>query len=92
MTSSTPDPIVSGVPYEVSGVEGRPPSTLDEFAGPVTMHAHGPTGDHEVSGAGEDPQDGAVRVHEKDHDGTGKDVRVWTVTPAIDREGFDAEG
>lgn len=92
MASPTPQPIVSGVPYAVRGVEGRTPSTLDEFAGPVTVHTHGPTGDHEFSGAGEDPDDGAVRVHEKDHDGTGKDVRVWTVTPAPDGKGFDAEG
>lgn len=93
MTGTTPGAIVSGVPYEVSAEDGQtPPSTLDEFAGPVTMHAHGPTGDHVISGAGEDPHDGAVRVHEKDRGGTGKDVRVWTVTPAADREGFDAEG
>ena len=92
MTSSTPDMVVSGVPYEVTGVEGRMPSTLEEFEGPVTMHTHGPTGDHEVAGAGEHPHDGAIRVHEKDHDGTGKDVRVWTVSPALDREGFDAAG
>lgn len=92
MTNSTPAMIVSGVPYEVTEVEGRTPSTLEEFAGDVTIHTQGPTGDHEVSGAGEHPHDGAVRVHEKDHDGTGKDVRVWTVSPAPDREGFDAEG
>jgi hypothetical protein len=92
MTDSIPAMIVSGVPYEVTEVEGRTPSALEEFAGPVTIHTHGPTGDHEVSGAGERPHDGVVRLHEKDHHGTGKDVRVWTVSPAHDREGFDAEG
>jgi hypothetical protein len=92
MSSSDPAMIVSGVPYDVTGVDGRPPSTLEEFTGPVTMHTHGPTGDHEISGAGEHPHDGTVRLHEKDHHGTGKDVRVWTVTPAPDRKGFDAAG
>ena len=92
MTSSNPAMIVSGVPYEVTGVEGRAPSTLEEFTGPVTMHTHGPTGDHEVTGAGEHPHDGTVRLHEKDHDGGGNDVRVWTVSPAPDRDGFDAAG
>ena len=92
MTDATPAMIVSGVPYEVTGVDGRTPFTLEEFAGPVRVHTHGPTGDHEVCGAGEHPHDGVVRVHEKDHDGTGKDVRVWTVSPAPDREGFDAAG
>ncbi|MEE6272399.1 hypothetical protein [Georgenia wangjunii] len=92
MTSSTPGPIVSGVPYEVTDLGGQAPSTLEEFAGPVTMHTHGPTGDHEISGTGEQPLDGAVRLHEKDHEGTGKDVRVWTVRSATDREGFDAAG
>ena len=56
------------------------------------MHTHGPTGDHDICGAGEHPHDGAVRLHEKDRDGTGKDVRVWTVRPAPDRNGFDAAG
>lgn len=90
MTDTTPAMIVSGVPYRVTGVEGQAPSALEEFSGSVTMQTHGPTGDHEVSGAGEHEHDGAVRVHEKDHGG--KDVRVWTVSPALDREGFDAAG
>lgn len=92
MTESTPSMIASGVPYEVTEVEGGSPSTLDQFVGDVTMSTHGPTGNHDVCGAGERPHDGAVRVHEKDHHGTGKDVRVWTVSPAPGREGFDAEG
>ena len=91
-TAATPAMIVSGVPYVVDDVQGTQPSTLDEFAGPVTMHTHGPTGDHEVFGSGEHPHDGSVRVHEKDHEGTGKDVRVWTVSPAPDDDGFVAAG
>ncbi|WP_250444515.1 hypothetical protein [Actinotalea sp. C106] len=92
MTDPTPPMIASGVPYDVIDVEGHTPASLDEFSGSVTMHTHGPTGDHEVSGACEHEHDGAVRLHEKDHHGTGRDVRVWTVTPGADGEGFGASG
>lgn len=92
MKQSTPAMIVSGVPYEVTELEGGAPATLAEFGGAITMTAHGPTGDHEVNGSGEIEHDGAVRVHEKDHEGTGKDVRVWTVTPTPDHDGFVAAG
>ncbi len=92
MTRPQPDMIVSGVPYEVTTVEGQAPVTLAEFAGPVTMSTHGPTGDHEVNGAGGSEHAGTVRVHEKDHEGTGKDVRVWTVSPNPDHDGFVAAG
>lgn len=92
MTSDTPDMIVSGVPYVVTDVEGDEPSTLESFVGQTTMHTQGPTGEHEVSGSGEHEHDGAVRVHEKDHDGTGRDVRTWTVSPDPDHEGFVAVG
>jgi hypothetical protein len=91
MTRPQPDMIVSGVPYEVTAVEGQAPAELSDFTGPVTMTTHGPTGDHEVSGAGGSEHDGAVRVHEKDHEGTGKDVRVWTVSGGPD-DGFVAAG
>lgn len=84
--------IVSGVPYAVTDVEGQEPSHLADFTGQVTMHTEGPTGQHEVSGSCEHEHDGAVRVHQKDHHGTGKDVRVWTVSPATDHEGFVAAG
>lgn len=92
MTSSTPDMIASGVPYEVTGLQGQAPSTLEEFTGLVMMHIHGLTGDHQIVGSGEHPHDGTVRLHEKGHDGGGNDVRVWAVSPALGREGFDAAG
>ncbi len=92
MTRPQPDMIVSGVPYEVTTVDGQAPVALSDFAGAVTMTTHGPTGDHEVSGSGGAERDGTVRVHEKDHAGTGKDVRVWTVSSEADDDGFVAEG
>ena len=92
MNASTPFMIVSGVPYEVTDVEGHAPSALEEFTGPVTIHTHGPTGDQEVCGSGGRPYGGAVRLYEKDRQGTGKDIRVWTVRASLDRPGFDAQG
>ncbi len=92
MSSPTQPMIVSGVPYLVTKVGGRPPVTLAEFTGEITMHLHGPTGAHTVSGSGEAADDDSVRLHEKDHEGTGKDVRVWTVSPGLDRLGFVAAG
>jgi hypothetical protein len=35
--------------------------------------------------------DGQVRVFEKDEQGYGKDIRVWTVRPSTDGAGFAAE-
>jgi hypothetical protein len=92
MKRPAPAMIVSGVPYEVTEVDGQEPVELSEFAGDLTMTAQGPTGEHEISGSAERVRDGAVRVHEKDHEGTGKDVRVWTVAPADDHDGFTAAG
>lgn len=92
MSSSTPAMIVSGIPYAVTEVEGAEPSALDDFTGEVTMHAQGPTGDHEISGSGEHEHHGAVRVHEKHNHGTGKDVRVWTVSAEPGGDGFVAAG
>lgn len=91
MTDTTPAMIVSGVPYAVTGVEGRTPTSLEEFEGQVTIHTHGPTGDHDVTGSGELAHDGTVKLHEKHDHGTGRDVRTWTVSPAPDGDGFDAE-
>lgn len=92
MSSPTQSMIVSGVPYLVTTVGGKPPVTLSEFAGEVTVQLHGPTGAHTISGSGEHEDQDTVRLHEKDHEGTGKDVRVWTVSPGMDRLGFVAAG
>ena len=92
MTHSTPPMIVSGVPYQVTEVDGRRPETLAEFGGPVTMTACGPTGEHRICGAGEHVHGDTVRVHEKFDEGAGKDVRVWTVFPDPEHDRFMAEG
>ncbi|WP_024285150.1 hypothetical protein [Cellulomonas sp. KRMCY2] len=81
MTSSTPEMVISGVPYTVLEVEGRVPGDLEDFVGERQFVLDGPTGRHVVSGDGfVDDDDGAVRFHQKAPDG-GKDVRVWRVSP-----------
>ena len=78
---TTPAMVVSGVSYVVTEVDGHAPGALADFVGAVTFLAQGPTGRHDVSGAGAEV-DGAVRFHEKASDGAGKDIRVWTVAPS----------
>lgn len=92
MSSTTPTMIVSGVPYLVTEVGDQAPVALADFAGDVTVRLNGPTGDHTVSGCGEPGDDHTVRLYEKDHEGTGKDVRVWTVTSGVDGPGFHGPG
>ena len=76
MTDTTPEMVVSGVPYTVREVEGREPSDLDAFVGLTEFVVEGRTGEHHVAGEG-DRHDDEVRFYEKTAGGTGKDVRVW---------------
>ena len=90
MTDTVPPAlVVSCAPYTVTAVEGRAPRELHDFEGSTVFVADGPTGEHEVFGQGSGPEDGAVRFYEKDQRGTGKDVRVWTVSVGPER-GFVA--
>lgn len=89
MTYSPPAPVVSGVPYAVLDVDGRPPRSVDDFAGHVTLTVEGRTGRHVVRGDAT-VRDGIVRLHEKSDDGGGKDIRTWRVRPT-DAGGFCAE-
>lgn len=79
MTSSTPEMVISGVPYAVVEVDGRAPDGLARFVGERRLVVEGQTGRHEVSGDGFVDDEGTVRFHEKAPDG-GKDVRVWKVS------------
>lgn len=87
MPQHTPDPIVSGVPYRIVDVDGRPPTSLVDFDGGVTMTVGGSTGEHRVCGEGA-AHDHDARVHEK-ADGSGRDVRTWLVRSEGDA-GFTA--
>jgi hypothetical protein len=79
MTHFTPEPVISGWPYAVTEVAGRPPQTFDEFVhhGRFVIDRDGTP--YEVVGTGVLVEDG-VRFHEKDMGHDGKDVRVWQVT------------
>ena len=88
MTDTTPEMVVSGVPYAVTTVDGRIPPGLEDFVGLTSFVVSGRTGEHQVAGEG-DLHDGTVRFYEKTVGGIGKDVRVWTVRPTED--GFCAE-
>ncbi|HEY3436300.1 MAG TPA: hypothetical protein VGK35_01315 [Actinotalea sp.] len=88
MTYSTPEMVVSGVPYEVLTVDGREPADLDDFVGEHELGLNGRTGRHLVSGEG-DTVGEMLKFYEKAPDG-GKDVRVWKVRQLEDA-GFCAE-
>jgi hypothetical protein len=77
MTSTSPDLVVSGVPYVVLAVGGHAPRAVADFDGPAEFTFEGATGQYLVVGEGEVSATEA-RVHEKAGAG-GKDVRVWNV-------------
>lgn len=77
MSMTSPDPVISGVPYVVVEVDGRAPDSVDALAGAAGIVVEGTTGRHVVLGQGARSDDG-VRFHEKGGSG-GKDVRVWNI-------------
>jgi hypothetical protein len=90
LTSHTPRPVVSGVPYRVRQVHGRVPRELTDFAGQALFVLTVDGEDYEVRGPGIEIE-GVVRVFEKDDLGHGKDIRVWTVRRHADGDEFTAE-
>lgn len=80
--TTPPAPVASCAAYAVTEVQGQAPTTLDKFEGAATLVTRGLTGEHQVCGEGGHAHDGTVRFYEKDHRGTGKDVRVWSVSAA----------
>ena len=88
MHITPPEPVVSGVPYPVTGVAGGPASELTDFVGTVEFQIDKNGSPYLIDGEGRE-RDGGVRVHEKSGKG-GKDVRVWQVHTAPDG-GFVAE-
>jgi hypothetical protein len=90
MTFQAPRSIGSGVRYPVREVHGRAPDGLADFAGQTSFLLDVDGEDYRVEGPGLEG-DGQVRVFEKDEQGFGKDIRVWTVRPSDDGAGFAAE-
>lgn len=77
MTYTTPEPVISGVPYPVTDVGGNPAAELTDFVGTVEFQIDKNGSPYVIIGEGRE-RDDAVRVHEKNGRG-GKDVRVWRV-------------
>lgn len=79
MSFLSPEPVISGVPYPItSAADDEKPGSLDQFVGDTcfTIQVRGL---HVVHGHG--AFDGkSVRFYEKDHDGAGRDIRVWRIT------------
>ncbi|MBX9244468.1 hypothetical protein ICW40_06565 [Actinotalea ferrariae] len=78
MTQPTPDFVVSGVPFPVRQVDGRPPQSLEDFVDEATLVLEDRSGERTVVGEGHLEGD-QVRFHEKAAFQGGKDVRVWSV-------------
>jgi hypothetical protein len=74
----TPRAVVSGVPYQVREVRDREVLGLEDFLGDTTFVLDMDGDEYRVCGPGV-PDDDGVRVFEKDEQGVGKDIRVWTV-------------
>jgi hypothetical protein len=91
-----PQAVVSGVAYHVLDVGEHPPTSIDEFVG-TTRFTIDNKGPYVVCGCGgllqtDGPRNtGRVRFFEKDHEGDGRDVRVWQITLAEGDDGFTAE-
>ena len=90
MTFQSPRPVGSGKPYVVRQVRGRVPHDLSDFVGQTFFVLDVDGEDYLVCGPGVEV-DGQVRVFEKDEEGYGKDIRVWTVRPPVDSTSFTAE-
>jgi len=77
------DAVASGAPYAVIEVNGHPTGDISEFLndGLVFLARFGGR-QVTVRGAAHGTDYDTVVVHEKDCDGTGKDVRTWTVRTA----------
>jgi hypothetical protein len=82
MSYPTPEPVVSGVTYQVTQVNGSAPHGAESFRGATTLTVTGETGSHLLSGQSLQSEDGTIRFFEKAGDPGGKDVRVWHIAPA----------
>jgi hypothetical protein len=78
MPFSAPTPVISGKPYLVIKVRDHPPTTLDDFLGETSFVLNLDGAPYPVRGSGAAMAKG-VHVHEKDAQGSGKDIRVWAI-------------
>jgi hypothetical protein len=79
MTMATDGPVISGLAYTVTEVDGHPPTGLAGCVGDRTLTLIGSGLSHRVRGTGTN-HSGGIRFHQKDLGPDGRDVRVWTIT------------
>ena len=79
MTMATDGPVISGLAYTVTEIDGHPPAGLAGCLGDRTLTLVGSGLCHRVRGTGTN-HSGGIRFHQKDLGPDGKDVRVWTIT------------
>ena len=79
MTTTTDGPVISGLAYTVTEIDGRPPTGLVGCVGERTLTLVGNGLSHRVRGTGI-AHPGGIRFHQKDLGPAGKDVRVWMIT------------
>ena len=89
MMFAAPDPVPSGMQFDVLAVHGRTPRTLDDFLDDAVFTFRWGQADRLVTGRGHRDGDN-VRFTEKDVDHGGKDVRVWEIAVAQQAGHFTA--
>ena len=73
------EPVESGAQYLITGVGGRTPAGLSDFAGEVSISLTKNGKQLEMVGCGAQDS-GEVRFHQKDPGLHERDVRVWIIT------------
>jgi hypothetical protein len=79
MTPATEGPAISGPPYTVIEIDGRPPTGLNGCLGDRTLTLVRNGLSHRIHGTGIDHPAG-IRFHQNELGPDGQDVRVWTIT------------
>ena len=74
--SASPEPVASGSVYRVTGVDDRPPESLDDFTADATVTVILGDRSLDIAGTGSMTPSG-VRFHEKSTQG--KELRVWLI-------------
>lgn len=83
MTQSTTRPIVSGRAYPVIQGAAGEPARLEDFVGETRLVLDLDGEPYPVCGCGRQVGD-EVRFYQKDHEGTGRDIRRWAIRATAD--------
>jgi hypothetical protein len=89
MTHFATRPVVSGRPYSVLQVAAGEPARLEDFLGEARFVVDLDGERYDVCGFGREVGE-CVRFYQKESDGLGRDVRVWTICRLDDGSGFFA--